>query len=361
MAWKLLAFKPLKPFFFGGEKVFTNTHNAHSEYFPQQTQILGALRLYWMEQNRLIRVQKDGKYVPYEKKSEAINLVGDAGSGNFQHYDNLGCILGISPMFILQKEKEYLEDALFEIPSDVVSDRCYTALAIPQKLNGIVSNKPVTLLKKFDIKKGFVSGFGGSAFWEDYCKDAASEAVVTHDKIYTSYEQVGIGLEHKQTVNKQFYTKKSYMLNDSYRFGLLINIDEERLTKESQKTLQDGIISLGADASMFGLSVVDIPQSLQEHRLIANLTNPRQDPAEGKKIVLLNDAMLESSTQEDAFFQIVSKKIPFKTLQKKSHHKSKEKLLVPKGSVYYFDKPCSLPQAKGAYAKMGYNQYLVLN
>ena len=359
MAWKLLELKPLKPFFFGGEKVFTNTHDAHSEYFPQQTQILGALRLYWMEQNRLIRVQKDGKYVPYEKKSEAINLVGDAGSSNFQHYDNLGCILGISPMFILQKEKKCLKDALFEIPSDVVSDRCNTTLAIPQKLNGIVSNKSVTLLKKFDTKKGFVSGFGGSAFWEDYCNDYASEAVVNFDKIYTAYEQVGIGLEHKQTVNKQFYTKKSYMLNDSYRFGLLINIDDEKLAKESQKTLQDGIISLGADASMFRLSVMDIPPSLKKHRLIANLMNP--PPQKGKKVVLLNDAMLESSIQEDAFFQIISKKIPFKTLQKKSHHKSKEKLLVPKGSVYYFDKPCSLPQAKGAYAKMGFNQYLVLN
>ncbi len=388
MAWKLIELKALKPFFFGRHKVFTNTHYAVSEYFPQQTQIMGALRLYWMEQNKLMRVHKDGKYVPYEKRNYALNLVGDASSGNHKNFDineNLGCINGISPMFVLKKEEDCIKDALFEIPSDIVNKDCANTIAIPKVLQGIVSDKPAVLLGDYDVKEGFVSGLAGADFWREYIDYKASDFIYGHDDVFESYEQVGIGLENKQVVEGQFYTKKSYKLKDDHSFGLLIDIDDNKLKKLDDKNdtkkkheyrlLANGIISMGADSSMFSLHISDIPSCINAHPLIQNIQCKTEE--QGTKIILLSDSILDESIDVNAFFQIVQGKVPFKMMSsdkedlrkddstaqrvKISDTKSSEKLLVPKGSVYYFKSKSQLQEAKCAYAKMGFNHYLTLN
>lgn len=368
MAWKLIELKALKPFFFGRHNVFTNTHYAVSEYFPQQTQIMGALRLYWMEQNKLMRVHKDGKYVPHEKKPYAVNLVGDVGSTNFQYYDNLGCIKAISPMFVLKKENECIKDAFFEIPSDIVK-KCTNKVAIPKVLQGIVSDKPTVLLCDYDAKEGFVSGLAGADFWRAYIDYEASGFVYGHDTLFEPYEQVGIGLKNKQVVKGQFYTKQSYKLTKNHSFGLLIDIDDDKLKelddkndtnkKQEYMPLADGIISLGADSSMFTLNISDIPSCIAAHPLIENIQCKTQK--QGTKIVLLSDSILDESIDTHAFFQIVQGKVPFKMLASRSGTKSNEKLLVPRGSVYYFKSNTQLQDAKCAYAKMGFNHYLTLN
>ncbi len=358
MAWKLLRLKPLKPFFFGKQTVFGNTNYASSEYFPQQTQIAGALRLYWMEQNRLMRVQKDGKYVPYEKKTEAINLVGDAGSDTFEGNDDLGKIQNISPMFILKVENDYVEDALFEIPFDVSTDR----LAYPRRLDSINGKQATVLLENYDYKEGSHRGFGDKLFWDEYRYGRASENnIVEYNKIFSEQNQVGIALnEHKQVVDEMFYTKKSYSLESGYEFGLLVELDEEGL--DDKDKLKKGYISIGADSSMFRLKVEDDLYRIEDHLVIRSFQSP---DAEGNKIVLLSDSMLDSSIDSDAYFQLVPYSVPFRMMSNatdsRASYKTTEKLLVPKGSVYYFDEPNSLEEAKGAYAKMGFNRYLILD
>lgn len=379
MAWKLLQLTPLKPFFFGKESVFTNTFYATSEYFPQQTQITGALRLYWMEQNNLMRVHKDGKYVPYEKKEEARTLVGNAGALDFESNDNLGALLDISPMFIVEHQNGCIKDALFELPSDIVKKECQHVIAKPKHLTSIVSSKPAVLLEDFDAKEDFVSGLAGSGFWKSYIAYEPLPCTYKYDEIYEPYDQVGIALdENKQTIDGMFYTKKSYLLKENYTFGVLVNIDDDLLEEHDFKTLEDGIISLGADSSMFKLEVSDIPNILAQHPLLLSIQNPYKK--EGTKIVLLSDSILTHSIQEKSFFQIVRHKVPFKMMQsqelnetsedkqvlkrkeqKASYSKTEEKLLVPKGSIYYFKTKEQLEEATFAYKKMGFNQYLAIN
>ena len=379
MAWKLLQLTPLKPFFFGKESVFTNTHYATSEYFPQQTQITGALRLYWMEQNNLMRVHKDGKYVPYEKKEKARSLVGNAGALDFEQNDNLGAFLNISPMFIVESQNGCIKDALFELPSDIVKKACQNVIAKPKLLSSIVSSKPVVLLEDFDVKEDFVSGLAGSGFWESYIAYEPLPDTYKHDDIYDPYEQVGIALdENKQTKDGMYYTKKSYKLKKNYSFGVLVNTDDDLLEKNDFKSLKDGIISLGADSSMFRLEVSDVPNILAQHPLLLSIQNPYKK--EGTKIVLLSDSILPHSIQTKSFFQIVRNKVPFKMMQSKcvdeaslgqidvepkeqkaSCSKTEERLLVPKGSIYYFKTKEQLKQAECAYKKMGFNQYLAIN
>jgi len=379
MAWKLLKLTPLKPFFFGKESVFTNTNYASSEYFPQQTQITGALRLYWMEQNNLMRVHKDGKYVPYEKKEEARTLVGNAGALDFDVNEHLGALLGVSPMFILKSQGRCIQDALFEIPSDVVKKACQNVIAKPKHLQNIISSKPVVLLENYDAKESFESGLGGHDFWKNYIAYESLPSIYSYDAIYEAYEQVGIALtKEKQTQEGKFYTKRSYRLKEDYSFGVLVEIDDALLKEKAYKSLQDGVISLGADSSMFKLEVLAIPATIVQHPLLLSIQNPYKK--EGTKLVLLSDSILTYSKQEKSYFQIVRHKVPFKMMQSKqtneaslgqidlepkehrdSYSKTTEKLLVPKGSVYYFKSKETLEEAKCAYKKMGFNQFLAIN
>ncbi len=359
MAWKLLRLKPLKPFFFGRENVFSNTNYATSEYFPQQTQIAGALRLYWMEQNHLMRKHKDGKYVPYEKKNEAIELVGNAGSHNFHTNDDLGRIQNISPMFILKTQNDSVQEVFYDIPLNTTDRR----IVSPRRLNDIKGKEQIVILDGYNIKNKPFKGLGGFEFWDNYRRGRViNNNILLYDKVFKKQNQVGIALEEgKQAVKNMFYTKRSYMLSDNYEFGLLVEIEEDDL--EDDKKLSDGFISIGADSSMFGICISDVPRSVNRHSVTRSFQN-NQDIS-GRKIILLSDAILEDSIHPNAYFQIVPYAVPFKMIQSKdymgSHVKTNEKLLVPKGSVYYFDEPAILEDVEGAYAKMGFNRYLVLN
>jgi CRISPR type III-B/RAMP module-associated protein Cmr3 len=381
MAWRLLKLTPLKPFFFGKQSVFTNTHYATSEYFPQQTQLTGALRLYLMEQSGAMKWHKHGRFCATKEQVElATKLVGKASAThselNFEKSDDLGLFEFISPMFILKSIERCITDALFEIPHDIVKKECDYMYAIPHKLNDITSKKECVLVENYNVKKGFIEGLGGTIFWHNYKNFKTPQTIYSHDKIFTPYHQVGIGLkEGKQVDEGKFYTKKSYVLEDGYSFGLLVEINEENL-KESQK-LQNGTITIGADSSTFKVEVMDLPEVLQCHTLIQSIQS--KEEKQGTKVVLLSDAIFtqqKSSIHQNAYFQIVPYKVPFKMMQSKesknshgqlikehkpSYSKSEEKLLIPKGSIYYFESPSKLEDAVGAYTKMGFNQYLILD
>lgn len=379
MAWKLLRLKPLKPFFFGSQTVFTNTNYAASEYFPQQTQITGALRRYWMERNKLLKRHKNGTYCAYEQKQEALGLVGDAGSLDFRENDNLGRIKSISPMFVLHTENENVLDVLFEIPHDIVDEKNQYKPLTAKKLPTILSSSDTVLLEGYDVKEGMKSGFGGRDFWDAYVQHKSSRDIHSHNEIFEVYEQVGIALTaDKQTEENKFYTKKSYMLKNKYEFGILFNIEDDDLIPE--KRFKDGMLTLGGEGSVFSIKVSDVPESFTSHKVTQSLMNNTLSK-KGTKIVLLSDSMLAESIADEAYFQIVKHKVPFRMMvshevksndilgeiakqpktKQQSHQKTQERLLTPRGSVYYFDSMCSLEEAKSAYKKMGFNTYLSID
>lgn len=361
MAWKLLRFTSLKPFFFGKQKVFTNTNYASSEYFPQQTQLLGALRSYLLETQGHLKVHKHGKFCAKDEAENANRLAGTANSSDFAINDDLGRIDFISPMFILKKLDNSTLSAYFPIPSDIVQEKKKNFLfATPKKATSIVSNRQTVLLQNYDVKKGFESGFGDCQFWKNYIENSKILPFIDESEIFTTYEQVGIELEEygKKVKEEKFYTKKSYMLKPSFEFGVLVNLRDET-------EISSGIFTLGAETSTFKLAVEDIPSYLKEHPIINLFTDP-PEKQDGKKLVLVSDAMLENSLQEESYYQIISSKVPFKMMttsddkMKQSHQKTELKSLVAKGSIYYYDNDTLFPKAKGAYKKMGFNQYLAI-
>ncbi|MEY4505270.1 MAG: hypothetical protein RL154_1570, partial [Pseudomonadota bacterium] len=86
----ILTFKPLKNFFFGNDRTFTKDYFAISEYLPQNTQLLGAIRLFIAEQNNLMCAHKNGKYSNSPEKLK--KLIGTANGSNFNTNTDLGMI-----------------------------------------------------------------------------------------------------------------------------------------------------------------------------------------------------------------------------------------------------------------------------
>ena len=153
----LLTFKPLKNFFFGNNKTFSDDYVAISEYFPQNTQLLGAIRLFIAEQKGLMHVHKNGKY---SNNPEALKkLIGTASSKDFETNANLGRIKNLSQMFIVRND---LNDAYFPTPLDIeISNegiRYYALANIGEDY----------FLKNYDVKKASSQKFANGTFWYNF-------------------------------------------------------------------------------------------------------------------------------------------------------------------------------------------------
>ena len=341
MSRYLLSFKPLKHFFFGNDKTFSDDYFAVSSNFPQNTQLLGALRLFIAEQHSFITMHRNGKY---SDNPEALKpLIGTAGSKDFSSNEDLGMIRNLSSMFILTKD---LDDAYFLTPFDIeISDksiRYYT-------LGNIEDDY---FLNDYDVKNASSQHLGNGEFWQKYISNQKLDKkdVKTFDDIFKKHIQVGIELKNKQTVDEKFYSKVDYMLDEGFLFGAVIELDEP--------IISDGIIQIGAESSLFELKVTKLEDTkLTKHLIISNLFI---EPKEYDKAVAISDMILPHTDEIDSYFNLIPFYKNFAMLDKdKSHFKAKTKQqrLIPTGSVFYVKNQQNL-QAQGAYKKMGYNQII---
>ncbi len=339
----LLTFKPLKNFFFGNNKTFSDDYLAISEYFPQNTQLLGALRLYIAEQQGLMKVYKKGKWCNEPEVLKSIT--GTATSKDFISNDNLGKINNLSQIFIVNKIKD---DAYFPIPFDIEikkeSVRYYELTNIDDEY----------FLKDYDVKNSSNQRLGNKLFWDSYInKDKLSvDNIKQFNNIFSKYSQVGIELENKQTVDKKFYSKVDYMLKDDFIFGCLFDFDDE---------LHDGIIQIGAESSLFDMKVEKYEETkLVTHPVVSQLFST---PQKGDKIVCLSDTILESTNKFNSYFTIVPYFKNFAMLDKtKSKHngKTEQKRVIPTGTVSYIKEQKIPYNSIGAYSKIGYNQFITV-
>lgn len=368
----LLTFKPLKNFFFGNDKTFSDDYVAVSEYFPQNTQLLGAIRLFIAEQNKLMHVHKNGKYS--NKPEELKKLIGTANTKDFETNNNLGKIQNLSQMFIINSS---LDDAYFSTPFDIeFSD----TVVKYYELSNIENNY---FLKNYDSKKASSQQLGNKNFWERYIN---KEPISLNDVeqfdyeknkdtqvkkgIFISHHQVGIGLENKKTIDEKFYSKISYQLNEKFLFACILELDE--------KIIDDGIIQIGAENSLFELKVIPFEDTkLSNHPVVSQLFSL---PQKGDKVVAISDVMLESTNVFHSYFTIVPYYKNFAMLDLQDYDtgrrtennkpiisyrnfksKTLQKRLIPSGTVSYIcEQVMPYNPTLGAYAKMGYNQFLTV-
>jgi len=346
----LLTFKPLKNFFFGGKQTLRDDYFAKSEYFPQPTQLLGALRLYIAEQNGLMKTYLNGRYS--KSPEELKKLVGE--------YSSLGQIENLSCMFILN---DNLTDAYFQIPFDLhlefsKDEEQQVALntATYYQLSNIDNQY---YLKGYDAKKYTEPLLGNNNFWISYLKggDIDKETLAAFfgssnvTNIFKENSQVGITLDKKQKVDGKFYTKIDYNLEDGFIFGCVIDLQEP--------IIEDGMITIGADNSLFELKVHQLDTlKLKDHTLIKQLFT---QPSDAIKYVALSDMLVESTKDLEAYFTLAPyAKTTVTLLHKRDRFKgkSKAKRVVPAGSVIYPREGCLLPTPEGIYKHIGYNQFI---
>ena len=379
----LLTFKPLKHFFFGNNKTFSDDYLAVSEYFPQNTQLLGALRLYIAEQSELMKVYRSGKWC--DKPEELKSLTGSATSKDFMTNNNLGKIQNLSQMFVVSKD---LDDAYFQTPLDVKIDidkhgtqimndnGDIHTVSYPQKAKltyyELASLDDEYFLKNYDAKDYSSQMLGNKAFWNFYTnKEPRSINGLYHFEkndaqyhgMFIPHSQVGIELENKQTVDEKFYSKIDYQLNDKFLFACVIDLEE--------KILDDGIIQIGAESSLFELKVQKLEDTnITDHKVIQNIFNT---PKDGDKIVAMSDVIIDSTDNLNAKFSIIPYYKNFAMIKsddnsftgkskekenQKFKRKTSPKRVIPAGSVIFTENIPS--QNIGAYAKMGYNQFIAI-
>lgn len=367
----LLTFKPLKNFFFGNRQTFNSKgvsdekdYLAISEYFPQNTQLLGAIRLFIAEQNKLMHLHRNGKYSNEPEKLK--KLIGTASSKDFDLNSDLGAIQNLSQMFIVNSD---IDDAYFSTPFDIEINKQQVRY---YELANIEDNY---FLKDYSAKNASYPYLAKSSFWQKYINkeklsfdDLEEFDYDAQNKkgVFVKHTQVGIGLENKKTVDGAFYSKVDYNLADGYLFSCLVDFDGE---------LEDGVIQIGAESSLFELKILKYEDTnLISHPIVSKLFTQVQY---GDKLVAISDVMLDSTKELNSHFWIVPFYKKFAMLKSQdegfnngsSKHKNyqkfsgktKQKRLVPQGSVFYTKAQTDLTNhSLGAYSKMGYNQFLIV-
>jgi|GEM_PF-1980755 len=328
----LIEFQPTGYFFFGSEQSFNTkerdkyneelmNYYAKSNYYPQQTTILGALRYLILVLNNKLNASDKESYI---------------GEKNFngEHSDSYGKLTKISPLVIVDDNTGVLTVAPFsktgndtEISVDFSTE--------PHYLSGTKIKTPV--LSNFDHKKFYVD-----VRWED-------QFGVIQSGIYEK-PLTKVGLE----IGKEedgFYRQTLYKLKPAYKFGVWVTFSEALPDYTSPV-----LLPFGGDQTMAGVS----------WRKSENIFNETQVPTSA--ITLLSDAFVNSEVLEDIDFAINeytdfryihSKKASYYKLNNQTD-KSDKLLLMKRGSVLYSENAERLAIAirkQIAYRNIGYNYF----
>jgi len=370
MSKKLVRLKPLSPFFFGTNKTFSDEtlHDVTSSYFPQQTHLLGMLRFFLLQTSGYIKLRRRGRWVSGNKFADAFKLVGGYNKRNpEQKEESLGIIKSLSPVFIVSKINNRINDFHFVAPKD-------TGLKIevsPTENILYVANKEKSKqyhIKDYNPKNRYVNALTTSEFWNNYfnntiiCRDSKTKVdenyleklnLKSFDTVFDEVWQVGIKRDRKtKTVQSDdegsFYNKTSYRFkNDSYEFAFIVDIDGE--FKENE-----GFVYLGAERSSFKLEIEEYSSELEK-------LYPA-DHSNNESYIALSDIFLNDFSFVD--FMLNDGYIAHAHMDRKKekngrasskYNKSAQKNFIPKGSVVYFKDGFDF---KSLNTKIGYNTFI---
>lgn len=384
MSRYLITLTPTDKFFFGGEMKFSiggqKDRNASyiikSNYFPQQTALLGMLRFL------ILRTSKgcfsNGEIVE-QMKENVKALIGEKSfSVNKDHDKNdFGAIESITGCFIqMQRAGEEkwvrLEPAGYDTEFNIsfTEDKHGFHNGCPLLLPDITRKDPKSKKK----------GLGYDKYFRVTCSDGSKEILYRPDDIFIEDGRLGINRDIRtgKTENNALYKQKNFRFNTktgTFRFAFYAEIDESKLDTEFS-SCKVKIASLGADNSNFsiGISKADKPDC------------EKQETAEGGtyRIVLLSPAFLAPADVRLTDFAI-AETMPFRflksSLDSKSYNlsggglaRSKKYELYAPGSVFFIKEEITgkdgnrsrLQEFKAAlevkkeFRQIGYNQYRVM-
>lgn len=363
MATYLFKLYPIDRFFFGGRITFgkgeSRNYFVRSEYFPQQTTLLGALRFLILKQSKLL--DDNGK-----EKSDTSRIIGSSGFNHspIDEDHDYGYIKKLSPIFILGPEQQHFfaqsrEFAYKEIEDEVTDEVQIeqVPLELKKRPDRIAQNEEIwhfdNYQSKFEMPDLLVNASTGQMHLYDYSVENVNNP---QNGFFIPYQQVGNKIpdpsSKRQDNEDGFYKQVAYKLLPGFGFGFYADISYTF-------TNLDTIIKLGSDESYFNLKINVISESIEDffHQSPDNPAKPEfvaknlfknVNPID-KKIVFLSDAFVP---EEIVLGQVFSslEVLPFKYMETTTNRgpfpihragialdKSKKTFnLIKKGSVLYF-------------------------
>ncbi len=342
----LVKLTPHDKFFFGGERTFGENNEANyfviSNYFPQQTGILGLIRHQLLLQCGDEKVFKDNKIV---KGSKVNNLIGEKSftiDGGF----NFGAIKSLSPVFICESCVQPVNNT-FYFPAN-------KEYHWHEKLNDTCEKETVNEFLQIELKshpllKGYDAKFG----LPDLLMNKSGKQIQYKD-VFAEHKQVGIRKQYEGgTDEKAYYVQTFYKFINNYSFAFIVELDAS--TKFSSRD----IVIFGGEQQAFRMEVTDFSGEFKE------LIPDYEKSNNSDKVVLVSDAYVTDDIMSECYFAI-TETVDFKflvTTNSISNYysqptKSDKYNLYKKGSVFYGDPGKITGKLENKqFEKIGYNIY----
>jgi len=345
----LVKLTPHDKFFFGGEKTFGENNQANyfvvSNYFPQQTGILGLIRHQLLLQCDDTTIFKDNKIVSRQK---ADSLIGPQSFTIDKGFD-FGVVKSISPVFICSTHTENTKDT-FYFPAnkeyhwhEKIKDNCEKE-TIKKFLQ--INLEPHPLLEGYDAKFGL----------PDLLMNKKGKRI-QYKEVFVEHKQVGIRKNYKGgTDDKAYYVQTFYKLINNFSFTFIVELNSS--TKFSSRD----IVIFGGEQQAFKMDVSDFSDDFK------SLVPEYEKSDNSDKVVLISDAYVKEDILDVCSFAI-TETVDFKFLvttnSTKSYYseptKSDKYNLYKKGSVFYGDTAKIVKMLKNEqFEKIGYNTYKII-
>lgn len=343
----LVTLKPMGSFFFGSERTFgLGKDNEHyiiqSEYFPQQTSILGMIRKEILIIKDLIRDDWD-----YSKTYSTVNEL--IGKESFDitktEKQEFGIIKSISPVFIKKDDNYFIS-----IPKDH---------KIKEKDK---HNKKYTPLN-FDDKSKCKVNLGNSSKeiyipYDYVAKDGLSNDFISKDKeiikinhVLKEDEQIGIKLENnKKTSDNGLYKVIRYRLEKNYEFAFNLDINFNSDFQEKDLEQYSNIVNLGGEGSYFKISFQKTNNDIENNFEDINRVREGENNEIYKKIILLSNGYISKEEYDKYCDYGIINGVTFRNLrtdyskfkEKEKYYKKFEKtnkfIFLERGSVLFSTK-----------------------
>ena len=295
MAKYLFILRPLKPFFFGGEKSSFDMaeYFMQSRYFPQQTSALGLVREHILGIADLL-----GKTRTESAKCDRL-----IGAGSFNGTFNAGAISKIGAVQVVKLSKENTpEDTLYYSNFDLSKlkispvnvkvsygeNNCSITPELIAREDKFYDCKDYDIIEARFISCLNTASFNAVASYDKLLDETLAFKKVTPGGVFIKHVKAGNTKKYdaKDKVNKDGYYKQvSYDFNKPHAFAFEVEINETLFDKDL--TVKNKIVRFGGRASSFALSV----------EKDKNIPVFSSDP-NGKKLLLLSDALVDNSIYE---------------------------------------------------------------
>ena len=363
----LITLKPQGAFYFGGEYSFGTgdktdslaSYIVESNYFPQQTSLLGMLR-FWLLRNDSVAFDCSINRIINKEVAEKI-----IGSKSFSAKENrtFGKILKVGTCQIKKGNDEFLLPMPLDFELDVDFRKALTV-----SYNDIEKKMPKIQ------KKGTDDEYTGKNPIYSKLYSTKKQSPVEYEEVFTEDRRVGIERDHKtgKVDDGNLYKQIFYRLNEDCSFVFEAEFDDSTVLPENNQ-----LVELGGDSSKFILSYEEIKDETK-----MEYGNEVKLPSGDKtKVVLLSDAFIDNDNSIFSITEITPMRF-LETLVKENgkYHRltnkevqDKEDKLIKKsdryslykrGSVFYFDEKQATAfienNKKENFKQIGYNNFQII-